>query len=277
MINRFARSLFKLAVLTAPAVLLLALPISAAPPPVASSPCDTNYYSSLKARAWLEAQREITQNQNLIFKPDSVLEYTCFDGYMRQLAGSAPALFSENARWGAAPGLETRMDNALQAVVGTALEQYIDANFPHEFLAGRSGINHQVTPISGGDYACNQMNEVWKKAQCMNFASDLNTDGFYTLADYAAGPDRRSHPGPACANAAEWSTNVSTATGASTPWTRENVVTYLDQLSPSTCSSSPKLATGIMVKAPRQTPEEYPEKICIAPGCHYDGGNDTCM
>ena len=41
-----------------------------------NSPCDPDYYESLEARAWLEAQREITQNQNLIYKPDSALEYT---------------------------------------------------------------------------------------------------------------------------------------------------------------------------------------------------------
>ena len=45
---------------------------------IAPQSCDSNYWRQLSSRAWLEAEREIMQNQNLIFKPDSVLQYTCF-------------------------------------------------------------------------------------------------------------------------------------------------------------------------------------------------------
>src|SRR5437016_4882806 len=44
-----------------------------------TTPCDPEYMDALEARAYLEAQREVAQNQNYILKPDSVLEYTCFD------------------------------------------------------------------------------------------------------------------------------------------------------------------------------------------------------
>ncbi len=84
----------------------------------AASPCDPNYYKSLEARAWLEAQREITQNQNLILKPDSVLEYTCFDKHLGVLAAQAPSLFSETTRCGPvmhAGSMGTDMSNLLRA------------------------------------------------------------------------------------------------------------------------------------------------------------------
>ena len=64
---------------------------------IASDSCDPNYYDSLASRAWLEAQREITQNQNLIFKPDSVLEYSCFAQNIRQIVNNKDQLFSGGA------------------------------------------------------------------------------------------------------------------------------------------------------------------------------------
>lgn len=149
--------------------------------------CDPEYFESLKARAWLEAQREITQNQNLIFKPDSVFEYTCFDLYVNELADHAKDMFSETRRWGLIRGIHTSgaganrsMDNALQALVGDALfgdtgstprpKGYIDQNFEYtgegnntyELLGGRAneeqdadgnvtenGIDYDFNPISG--------------------------------------------------------------------------------------------------------------------------------
>ena len=97
----------------------------------AATPCDPDYYESLEARAWLEAQREITQNQNLIFKPDSVLEYTCFDNHLRELADHADEMFSETTRWGGSvlttPVAQSRhMDNALDLLVSAAygLQRY---------------------------------------------------------------------------------------------------------------------------------------------------------
>ncbi len=43
--------------------------------------CDPEIWESFKDKAWEEGQREITQNQNLIARPDSVLSMTCFDEF----------------------------------------------------------------------------------------------------------------------------------------------------------------------------------------------------
>src|ERR1044072_4359830 len=74
----------------------------------ASTPCDPEYMDALEARAYLEAQREVAQNQNYILKPDSVLQYTCFDLFIGHFA-SDPNWgvncdqwpFSDSCRWGA--------------------------------------------------------------------------------------------------------------------------------------------------------------------------------
>lgn len=246
---------------------------SYAQPVPAPSPCDVTYFNSLKARAWLESQREITQNQNLIFKPDSVLEYTCFDKYLSELAGDATSLFSENSRWSPPTPSPTRMDNALRSVVGNALTQYINGNFNHNFLNGRSSLNYTPGNISSSTgYSCDRMNEVWKVAKCLNFIADPATDGFYTFAEYAGIADRRRLP-TACGNVPEWTTNISTATGPATLWPKDPVNSFLGDLDPGNCGSATNpirpIATGVMVRRPKQTPAQYEEKICAAPGCYY--------
>ena len=47
--------------------------------------CDEDFWDVLRARAEMEANRETTQNENLIARPDSVLMLTCFDGQMKHL------------------------------------------------------------------------------------------------------------------------------------------------------------------------------------------------
>lgn len=48
--------------------------------------CDPEFWDVLKDRAWMEAQREITQNANIIPRPDSVLSVSCFHSYMQHQA-----------------------------------------------------------------------------------------------------------------------------------------------------------------------------------------------
>lgn len=61
--------------------------------------CDPEFWDVLTDRAWMEAQREITQNQNLIPRPDSVLEITCFDSFLDELGSYSDSNFPSNPRW----------------------------------------------------------------------------------------------------------------------------------------------------------------------------------
>ncbi|GEM_PF-1546119 len=58
--------------------------------------CDPDFWDVLKDRAWAEGQREITQNNNLIARPDSVLSLTCFDSFMDHLTDYAEHEFPGN-------------------------------------------------------------------------------------------------------------------------------------------------------------------------------------
>lgn len=254
-------------------VTLIALLAAMATPVLAqnASTCDPNYYETLKSRAWLEAQREITQNQNLIAKPDSVLEYTCFDQSMNVLALGANVMFSGSTRWG--PVLPpTSMAVALEGLVGSALQTYQAGNFSHTFLGGRSSIDHQFKSIAGGAYNCAVMNAVWMEAKCAGFAEKPETDGFYTFTHYRDNPDKRQLPTP-CNPDTRWSTeiaNVDTPTG----WTKDKVQTFLSQIDPAQCASAKPIPTGIKVMGESG---EYDEKVCAAPGCHFDPKNGQCV
>lgn len=265
----------------------------------AATPCDPNYYQSLEARAWLEAQREITQNQNLIFKPDSVLEYTCFDNHLRELADHADEMFSETPRWGVAilttPVAQPQhMDNALNLLVSNALSAYDNSNFGHSFLGGRitawapiaapaeaTGTGYvSDASISGTDYACDIMQSVWLKAKCMNFIDNVAEDGFFTFAAYEADPDKRHLP-TRCTGAVPWTANLDAATdrdpnpaATTAPWEPDNVDTHLDSFYPSAggCGTGlNRVTTGlIVIDTGRRPTYYYNENVCHVPGCHWE-------
>lgn len=247
---------------------------------IAPSPCDPKYYESLKSRAWLEAQREITQNQNLIFKPDSVLEYTCFDKYMSALDLYAKQMFSESDRWGSVLP-DTSMGDALNKVVGFALNEYISRNFIHGFLGQRIDDDYFPERVSNANYSCAIMGFVWQKAKCMNFIQNPAEDGFFTFDEYMKSPDKRFLP-TRCTPpiTSRWRDNIRIAyVNEFTPWVEDDVKTLLEAFAPDNCMDEEHvvpLPTGIVVERGKQAPYTYKEKVCLPPGCHYvPTGMDT--
>jgi hypothetical protein len=273
---------------------------------IAASPCDAGYYQSLEQRAWLEAQREITQNQNLIFKPDSVLAYTCFEGYLFELADHADEMFSENTRWGSdvlgtSPPQDRHMNRALEELVSRAMITYLDSNFAiggNRFLLGHRLDTLQYTdtstyfPIDNNrSYSCNIMQEVWMASKCYNFQGQTQ-DGFFTFEWYAdpSLPRRRGHrPLPAHCASSEPHTLYRAAIDAAglnpaslpTTWARDNTLTYIRNFDASNCgdiTNFPPIATGVTVRRQNQDPQNYFEGVCIQPGCMYqpnDGASGT--
>lgn len=60
--------------------------------------CDGNFMNQIYSRAFMEASREVIMSEQLIHKPDSVLEYTCFDEIIDMAAHHA-GFFSESQKW----------------------------------------------------------------------------------------------------------------------------------------------------------------------------------
>lgn len=150
---------------------------------IAPQPCDPKYWETMSARAWMEAEREIMQNQNLIFKPDSVLEYTCFDKFTTHGGKYLGDIFVHTDYFGKViiqRGSAQAQEIALKNVVSSALQEYLNGSFSNEFLAKRSTAirqppgqidNDTVTQptANGPSYTCDIMAKVWKASKCMNF------------------------------------------------------------------------------------------------------------
>ncbi len=272
---------------------------------IASSPCDALYYETLSSRAWLEAQREITQNQNLILKPDSVFEYTCFDRLLRELADHADEMLSETSSYGQ-PLSGSSMDNALRRLVGDSLVSYINLNYgsktsgvAYNLLSGHtagSAISHSITNVTGGSsYSCDIMARVWHAAKCINFVTDSPFDGFYSFDEYAytAGGgtpalDKRHLPTACTPITTSWQGNITTAL-TSGPWANDPVQTYLEHITPPTSctgncrctlpsgANAPHIPTGVRVRNPGSGNTDYQEHICLQPGCRYHPGGQPLV
>lgn len=234
---------------------LTALAMTAAAPVMAQVPhdlpasCDQAFLDVMEARAWMEGKREMEIAQRLILKPDSVLEYSCFNQRASQLQNAN--LFSSSGR-----------EFSLRILVASALSSYIGDNFGHSYGGGT---------VSGGS-GCSVMNHVWNELRCVN----INEDLYMTFADLVA-TDPRDKPA-ACDDslrAAKWT--AASLVIAPVPLIPphnggvEAVTTYLPQLNPN-CSASLPIPTGAMVYNNR-TGESYEEAVCTAPGCSFNGSS----
>lgn len=262
---------------------------------IPDSPCDALYYETLSARAWLEAQREITQNQNLILKPDSVFEYTCFDQLVKELADHGDEMLSETNLFGT-PLSSTSLDGTLESLVTSSLDVYHSLNFGYYpgLLGGHTAAlaikhNPEVSISSISPYNCDIMEKVWHAAKCINFASNSTTEGFFTLAEYAGTSvlDKRTLPSICTPIPAQWAANLTTALTTG-PWTNDPVQTYVAHLTPPTCPASGTcscaagqpapigrpIPTGLRVQRAGTgvTVTDYEEHICLQPGCRYHPG-----
>ena len=273
-----------------------------------TTPCDPNYMDAIEARAYLEAQREITQNQNLIFKPDSVLQYTCFDNFLNQVGGDTNwrgnSPFSDSETWGPVPnqGPGDLQDN-LSDVVESAVSTYLTSNFDNNYLGGRSDDKYTAsTYLSGGSYSCSEMKTVWLDAQCMNFMNKDTRDGFYDFPFYSTDAnDPRKYPDGtgSCSAPTNFSANITTAFNqkeksytlqTENPWpnsgdyyTSDDIVTHFNLIMPqgvqvganataNPCASP--ISTGICVVRTSWS-TVYGDAVCPNPGCHYKAPGDS--
>ena len=84
-------------------VLILGFVVGSAPTVLAQSPtapdhtnCDAEFEDAIKARATMEAMREVEIAQTYILKPDSVLEYSCFFVHYGRIDALATDVFSDS-------------------------------------------------------------------------------------------------------------------------------------------------------------------------------------
>ncbi len=166
--------------------------------------CDGNFMNQIYAKAYMEASREVIINEQLIHKPDSVLEYTCFDQFIALTAHNAGMIFSEadtfdsrevdlctgddscgtNTTTYTVNYADDHLDTVLDTLLLDTLEDYITNNFAHTFLGGESAIDNSMnlTSIGGNSYDCSHMQAVWDIAKCRDFGEDDQFINFENLS-----------------------------------------------------------------------------------------------
>ncbi len=117
--------------------------------------CDPAFYDVISNRAWMEAQREITQNQNIVTRPDSVLSMSCFDQFLDQQAWYADNHFPgdpQNSAGGFGNifnNLLTRLPDRLLSSLDPSLTEGYTMYAVLEILVLDQLTNINGNPISG--------------------------------------------------------------------------------------------------------------------------------
>lgn len=169
----------------------------------AENGCAADTMTVLANQAVLQTGREMVYNQAYILKPDSVLDYSCFNQFLQITADQAGPIFSETTYWqGRRVDLLGKtvtvnqglggdsLDLALAAVVTSAVQSYKGANFSSDYLGGK------VARADGGSM-CDAMSRVWQSAKCKNTDAPAT---FYTFKEMIS-TDPRDNPGhPSCSN-----------------------------------------------------------------------------
>ncbi len=310
--NKFMKKLLLLLLLS---VLLIPSSVRAADPfglDIAPQPCDAQYWRQMSARAWLESEREIMQNQNLIFKPDSVLEYVCFDQFASIAAWPGGDIFVHTKYFGKKiieRATDGALEKALTQVVTSSAKSYQNKNFAHDYLGGRAGMMNSANKdyqlkaslmSEKKNYTCQEMSKIWKTAKCANFVDNNkfeDTDGFYPFEaikkhgekskDVAGYADKiketRQYPTSLkCSDdlgvAGTWEDQIKLATNET-----DNLYAFHtplgtvfkdigDKLKPGACGKK-GIKTGVKVIT---KDGEHDDGVCTNPGCSWTKGG-TCQ
>ncbi len=280
---------------------------------LSSYACDADFMNQIYAKAFLEAEREVVINNALMLKPDSVLEYSCFDQDAAAVALFAGPVFSESTRWAPTtinvlPGSvtinvnmgDTRLDTSIEQLVLESLKVYVDENFAHDFLGGAAtGDNNTIANTVAGisTLPCDFMYLVQDVSRCDDFA--LNSR-FMTFETYFSTPalinnDPRTLP-ETCPSGHQI-TQATINIAKNTDWTFA-AFDRLDALLPfqragfppaaggNSCESAIPIPTGVITfyeeygSDPAGNPitiEKYPyeDKVCSNPDCLFDTQGTT--
>ena len=273
--------------------------------------CDADFMNQIYARSYLEANRDVMISELLIAKPDSVLEYSCFDQQVKNTAEIAGPIFSESPLWSSSGGGayttvsnpgdsditinvfmgDTKLDQSLNQVVMASLDNFASENFAHEFLNNTSGDGGDITAatVAAAGTACAHMDAVYDLVRCEN----INPATFFmTFAEIAANDPRDTLTGGLQCGA----TNPITTAGinvannnAGTYSFNDPITTYYDNYvwrASGSFSCSDPIPTGLIVTqetfnysptgvVTSGTTREFASYMCPNPGCYYDPGTLT--
>lgn len=133
--------------------------------------CGAEEHELLKQTAWQHAQREVEMAQRIILKPDSVLEYTCFQDELNR------------------PGI-----SGVGSLAVTPVNQYLFGSYGATFGGGTYEHDADDGGRAPASANCDAMNRVWSFLKCQNFGSGEGADDFFLTFEELAIFDPRQEP-----------------------------------------------------------------------------------
>lgn len=278
-------------------------------PPTA---CDPEYMDALKAKAWMEAQREVAHNKSFIYKPDSVMVYSCFDkmvGALFRETGKNSWLFSDNPTpWGNVENKDEKTIENIKEIIEGSLDSYLGMGYKKTLNAPRHGSSEYSPSISAGSYSCSKAKEIWDTYLMADFIVK-GEDEFHTFKWYSGTDPRKNYGLDSTKNASDvkglagkdWDEHMSIAYNTDdgmfipadkaiddTEYEEDDIVTHLDKIlppgigdpAPGSCSEVDPIPTGIDIdrdgNGDTDGDNEGPEKVCPNPGCVYNISSEQC-
>lgn len=253
--------------------------------------CDADFMNQIQARAFLEANREIMVGGGVITKPDSVLEYTCFEDRAKKTGNTAGTIFTGTQRWKNAkvpvpkpdPGPITiavdmglnKLNTSIQKLVLKSLGSYT-GSFASNYLGGIPG-----APGKG----CGAMDSVYKFAKCENVNDALHIMSFKDIV--GSDPRNIAPSAGTCSNNPITDEMIAVANNDDGKHSqKDDVVVHYDFVGAPTSCADP-IPTGLIIKRQKfkvspdgtVTPsltETFNDRICSTPGCYFDNTTSTC-
>ncbi len=229
--------------------------------------CDPQFMDAIEARGFAEAARENAQNQNLIYKPDGVFEYSCFRLHAPAVQQNAEDLFRETS---------------LTFPTTNPIRQHTDTNYGTEYLNTRTNDPAIDQPAPPADM-CNALAAVWDLARCINFYNREDLDGLFDLTHYTSNDPRRLPASlPACAAlpysplnmALDIAYNNNRDVWTMGPYARDDEGYIMDPVDlqnemyePGECGTA--IPTGMVVQDRNAPVARFNEKTCSNPACVY--------
>ncbi len=262
--------------------------------------CDADFMNQIYANAFLEAEREVVSASALIAKPDSILEYTCFDQAAATTAKDLAKLFGESDNWkdldintgGDPPDTninvfqgDNALDNTLNAVIFQALNGYVKTNFWHDFLGGMAtGDDNSLSAgVGGAKKTCDHMYNVFHVAKCSNFGLEAPYMTFQEMIK----TDPRTHPAKCTSKPQITQKMIDLAKNKGFKYAAvDKPNTFIAKMISDGKKCADPLPTGAIVDYVKRdmdfagnpiTKKEYsyPEQVCPTPGCSLDNkGNE---
>jgi hypothetical protein len=216
--------------------------------------CDGTLWTQMTQRAHLNGQQDISRVENLVYKPDSILEYSCLQLAVTDIPSHVSYYMT---------------DSMINGLVAPMIQYYIYASYSHTFMGGRD------TPGGGAAAAgfnCDAMAYVWQMAKCMHAGNLAPQDTLGSVFEFLGAPDTRLLP-TTC-------TTPDAATMGNAPVAAASPIALTVQATGANCGAAIPTGTTVNISETSNTAfdntfpavgpgRKYNEKICANPACHY--------